>query len=204
MCTFDTPMFKICGIIEIKFSGFFFIAYSLMDFHFIFWISPHFVSLKIESWVLRATKIYLWIVLRFLSHDRSIFPDSLLREISITSRVFYKRDYSHLWLYHQLWHYAHRASTCSGKLCQICQIQSKSPYRKYARNGKTSHKGWKQTSSLVCIFLSIPENTKIQIDPIQIGRVRSKTLKTRFARVWARARAYEASVDSNGSEILCT
>ena len=59
-------------------------------------------------------------------------------------------------------------------------------------------------SSTSCIFLSIPENTKILINPIKIGRVRSKTLKTRFARVWARARAYEASVDSNGFEILCT
>ena len=43
----------------------------------------------------------------------------------------------------------------------IWQITSISPYRKYARYGKTSHMVWKQTSSLFCIFLRLPENTKI-------------------------------------------
>ena len=41
------------------------------------------------------------------------------------------------------------------------QMHSISPYRKYTRYGETSHRRWKQTSSLFCIFLRLPENTKI-------------------------------------------
>ena len=43
----------------------------------------------------------------------------------------------------------------------IWQMHSISPYRKYTRYGETSHRRWKQTGSLFCIFLSIPENIKI-------------------------------------------
>ena len=54
--------------------------------------------------------------------------------------------------------------------------------RKYARYGKTSYNRATEMWPKFQIFQGLPENIKIYFNPLKIDRVRSKTVKTRFAR----------------------